>query len=50
MIETDKTLSRDEVTDICITNKLFTDAFDHRFVDYVIEIDLEDYQDMKGEK
>lgn len=47
-IVSDRTLFEDEVIDYCIENNLFREEGDHDYVDYVEEIDLSIYKQMKG--
>jgi hypothetical protein len=47
-IDTDEALTKNELISYCKQNNLFTDEGDENYVDYVRELDLEDYQDLKG--
>jgi hypothetical protein len=47
-IDTDELLTDDEVISYCEQNNLFYQEADKYYVDYVNEIDQEDYQDLKG--
>lgn len=42
-------LSDEQVIQYCITNNLFSEAGDENYVDDITQIDLEEYQDLKGE-
>lgn len=47
-INSDLELTEEEIIQHCIDNDLFTENADANYVDRITEIDLEDYQDMKG--
>lgn len=49
-IVSERILNDDEIIQHCIDNDLFSQEGDDAFVNYVEEIDKEDYQDMKGTK
>jgi len=47
-IDTDEVLTDKEVISYCKQNNLFIAEGDENYVDYVTELDQEDYQDLKG--
>ena len=47
-IKSDISLSEDEAIQYCVYNKLFSGAWDADYVDYVVAIDEEEFNDIRG--